>query len=1632
MDYLRTMPCGRLWLATLLATIATLFSPLYAQTPPSLDRVEYFFDTDPGYGQATSVPLVTPVTDLTNFNLPVDAAALVDGPHRLFVRARDAAGRWSQVLNRSFTKSGCSSAPNLAANQSAASYTGNGMAPAAVEAIYNGGAVAGASSTFLDNYYAQVDLGRSLQAVSEVQLNLQNPNSTPVDYTLQVEVSGDLLTWTTADNFRATLTANQTAPVLVTRPLTTVQNNVRGVRLRLLLPTVSQGIQLTNAGVFYFNCTGPSISSFTPTSGPAGTEVTITGTNLTGATAVRFNGVTAGTITNNTGTSLTVAAPAGYSSGPICVTAPAGVACSAQSYNYPAAITTGSISPSTFCAGQNIAVPFSANTVEFGADNVFNFQLSDAEGVFDANAPLLGTLVSSNANGGTLSGIIPLTTPAGSRYRVRVVASNPAVVGTENAANLTINPAPVSQAAGPATITYGNSIDLTVSPTYPGASYTWYRAPGNPQDFLSIQQNPTIPRVTTLGVNRFIVVVRLGNCSYSSSVDVTVLPSTVPILTLAPIRGTYCAGTAYSLPFTVTEQPFPAGTVIVAELSLSSGSFARTTQIGSVVFEGMGNGLLPVTIPRFTQRFGTNYRIRLLVSSPYFLGNNYPPGVFGEFIDIMPLFSEASVSGNSPITAGDTLKLQSNGPATWTFTPVGGSPTFFSNAQNPRIPNAQPTQSGRYRATVTVLGGCTDTASVLVLVRPAVTTTSLTLDSLSTTGPACVGTAFSVSYTAAGLDFNAGNTISAVLSNANGVFSNNSPVIGSAAVTAAGAGTLRVTVPASAPTGNQYRIRLESSNPVIISNSSPNLNVVNIGTVSVFSSSPVTVGATISLSATFIGGATYQWTGPNNYSATGQQQTIRGATAANAGTYQLTVSLNGCTTTASETVVVQPPTGPIIQTGSLASSYCAGTALNVPFTASGFTEGNVFTAQLSDGNGSGSNPVIIGTLTDTTSGTIAAIIPATTTLGTGYRIWVVGSQPATFGADNGDDILITPTGVFAWTGAANSNWFDPANWNCGTVPTSTSSVLIPGGLTTYPVLGTGGVAPTALNLTLASGASLSLGSTFELLGNLVNNGILNAGSSTLLCLGTTAQTLSSIGTLRFYDLTINNPAGVTLQSPVGVRHLLVLTSGNLASERNLTLLSDATGTAMVVNPVGGGTVTGLATMQRFVTGSVQGYRHFSSPMLMGTAPVREFADDVSGFNVNPDYNTQGNAASPFPTLFQYDETRLTATNSLFDAGWMVPEDFSPLMPGRGYSVQVAPASTVDISGVLASANVSYPLTRGPYAESGWQLLGNPFPSPLDWDLVPAAPGIDKALYVYVPSGPYTGSYSSYINGVGQNGGRKDLAAMQGFFVRATSATATLSLPSSARATTYLSPTFDRSTATRTTTRPLIRLSARNARGQADETVVYFEPTATAGFDPAYDAYKVQLNGNGLPSLWTAADSKNLSINALPELATVPSIPLGVRVSQDGTHVLHAAELLNLPAGTEVWLEDRELGVRQNLMVAPSYAFTMTTSYNSQRFYLWLQAGRPAATAASALQATTHLYPNPASSTATLEMAGLTGTGDVQVQLLNTLGQVMLKRTVQPRAGTVREQLDLTHLPTGVYSVCVFTNQGTIVKRLVRE
>src|SRR6185503_17555804 len=98
-------------------------------------------------------------------------------------------------------------------------------------------------------------------------------------------------------------------------------------------------------------------------------------------------------------------------------------------------IKTGTISSSLFCANTSIKIPFSfTSSLSFNSGNVFTAQLSDSSGSF-ASPTNIGTL--SGTSAGTISGKIP-SAAIGSHYLVRVVSSNPAIIGSTNGANLSV------------------------------------------------------------------------------------------------------------------------------------------------------------------------------------------------------------------------------------------------------------------------------------------------------------------------------------------------------------------------------------------------------------------------------------------------------------------------------------------------------------------------------------------------------------------------------------------------------------------------------------------------------------------------------------------------------------------------------------------------------------------------------------------------------------------------------------------------------------------------------------------------------------------------------------------------------------------------------------------------------------------------------------------------------------------------------------------------------------------------------------------------------------------------------------------------------------------------------------------
>lgn len=71
----------------------------------TVNRMEYFIDTDPGEGNGHSIPL-TQATIIPGLNINVDISTVTPGFHVIYIRTRDANGKWSITNYSYFTKSG--------------------------------------------------------------------------------------------------------------------------------------------------------------------------------------------------------------------------------------------------------------------------------------------------------------------------------------------------------------------------------------------------------------------------------------------------------------------------------------------------------------------------------------------------------------------------------------------------------------------------------------------------------------------------------------------------------------------------------------------------------------------------------------------------------------------------------------------------------------------------------------------------------------------------------------------------------------------------------------------------------------------------------------------------------------------------------------------------------------------------------------------------------------------------------------------------------------------------------------------------------------------------------------------------------------------------------------------------------------------------------------------------------------------------------------------------------------------------------------------------------------------------------------------------------------------------------------
>ena len=214
-----------------------------------------------------------------------------------------------------------------------------------------------------------------------------------------VVISGSNLTGATSVKFNGTAAASYTVDS-DTQITATVASGTNTGRI-----SVVTGGGTAGSATDFTILNSPTISSFNPTSGQAGTSVTITGTNFTGATAVKFNGKAASSFTVDSATQITAVVASGSTTGKISVTTPNGTANSATNFTViiPAPTIT-SFAPTSGPIGASVVI---TGTNFTGATSV---KFNGTAATFTVNT---ATQITATVASGSTTGKITVTTGGG-------------------------------------------------------------------------------------------------------------------------------------------------------------------------------------------------------------------------------------------------------------------------------------------------------------------------------------------------------------------------------------------------------------------------------------------------------------------------------------------------------------------------------------------------------------------------------------------------------------------------------------------------------------------------------------------------------------------------------------------------------------------------------------------------------------------------------------------------------------------------------------------------------------------------------------------------------------------------------------------------------------------------------------------------------------------------------------------------------------------------------------------------------------------------------------------------------------------------------------------------------------------
>ena len=495
-----------------------------------------------------------------------------------------------------------------------------------------------------------------------------------------------------------------------------------------------------------------------------------------------------------------------------------------------------------------------------------------------------------------------------------------------------------------------------------------------------------------------------------------------------------------------------------------------------------------------------------------------------------------------------------------------------------------------------------------------------------------------------------------------------------------------------------------------------------------------------------------------------------------------------------------------------------------------------------------------------------------------------------------------------WLNTSSSDWGTATNWSRGTAPSSSDNV----------------------------GIYCASGETNPILDNDLDcNHLIISTEDTLEIENTEHRTIYG-SVFNVFNTRIKDNTDLTITGSLYMLHNSSVTlypSAQLTIRRNLhtrwlgldgtfTVKSDATGSGSLIVDESS---TGDVDFECYLSGESLAWHTYSAPVN---------SESIAGSSFDPGSGTDDfylwNEPAP-GTWVNFKNQDGSGGDPNFPTANGGNNNF---ISGKGYLLAYNEASPIKtIAGDINTDAVDITLKNSSSAKhwtyaSGWNLIGNPFSSAIDWYIVDhdAGTSLFQDVYAYAYDQTANGDAGDYvlINGSQANA---FIPAQQGFFVLAKQSSNDQTFSFAKNMKIHANNNVYKSGSTSYDLELLL-----TGESFSDETWINIHENSSTERDHL-DALKLFSFNTASPALYSLSENEvKLAINTLPDISEGSSIHLGYKAPGAETYSISINQINSSNITTDIYLEDKYESNVHNLSKS-DYNFTSAEGEFADRFVL---------------------------------------------------------------------------------------------------